>query len=83
MRRTLPGGGTKPGRRPPPRRTPDNPTLLSKIDGDHAAETMPHALNLDFRFLALDRAGQFTASFDAVLTSTGIRGCDSRHAQVP
>jgi putative transposase len=28
----------------------------------------------DFRFLARDRAGQFTASFDAVLASAGIRG---------
>jgi transposase InsO family protein len=26
----------------------------------------------DFRFLVRDRAGQFTASFDAVLTSAGI-----------
>ena len=26
----------------------------------------------DFRFLVRDRAGQFTASFDAVLASTGI-----------
>src|SRR5450755_2278900 len=32
--------------------------------GDHAA---------DFRFLVRDRAGQFTASFDAVLASAGIR----------
>jgi transposase InsO family protein len=31
--------------------------------GDHAA---------DFRFLVRDRAGQFTASFDAVVASTGI-----------
>jgi putative transposase len=27
----------------------------------------------DFKFLIRDRAGQFTGSFDAVLTSTGIR----------
>jgi transposase InsO family protein len=27
----------------------------------------------DFKFLIRDRAGQFTDSFDAVLTSTGIR----------
>jgi putative transposase len=31
--------------------------------GDHAA---------DFKFLIRDRAGQFTASFDAALASTGI-----------
>jgi len=31
--------------------------------GDHAAQ---------FRFLVRDRAGQFTASFDAVLAATGI-----------
>jgi hypothetical protein len=32
--------------------------------GDHAA---------DFKFLIRDRAGQFTASFDAALASTGIQ----------
>jgi putative transposase len=38
-------------------------TLLMDL-GDRAA---------DFKFLVRDRAGQFTDSFDAVLTSTGIR----------
>jgi putative transposase len=48
---------------------PDGPWSTQQIRhllmdlGDRAA---------DFRFLARDRAGQFTASFDAVLASTGI-----------
>jgi putative transposase len=48
---------------------PDGPWTTQQIRnllmdlGDHAA---------DFRFLVRDRAGQFTASFDAVLASTGI-----------
>jgi hypothetical protein len=32
----------------------------------------------DFRFLVRDRAGQFTASFDAVLASTGIEAVKFR-----
>ena len=48
---------------------PDGPWTVQEIRnllmdlGDRAA---------DFRFLVRDRAGQFTASFDAVLASTGI-----------
>jgi hypothetical protein len=48
---------------------PDGPWTTQQIRnllmdlGDHAA---------DFRFLVRDRAGQFTASFDAVLASAGI-----------
>jgi transposase InsO family protein len=48
---------------------PDGPWTTQQIrnlltdPGDHAA---------DFRFLIRDRAGQFAASFDAVLASTGI-----------
>ena len=48
---------------------PDGPWTTQQIRnllmglGDHAA---------DFRFLIRDRAGQFAASFDAVLASTGI-----------
>jgi putative transposase len=48
---------------------PDGPWTTQQIRnllmdlGDHAE---------DFRFLARDRAGQFTGSFDAVLASTGI-----------
>src|ERR1039457_3034782 len=47
---------------------PDGPWTTQQIRnllmdvGDHAE---------DFRFLVRDRAGQFTASFDAVLASTG------------
>jgi hypothetical protein len=50
---------------------PDGPWSTQQIRnllmdlGDRAA---------DFRFLVRDRAGQFTASFDAVLASAGIRG---------
>src|SRR5712691_7321135 len=40
--------------------------------GDRAAE---------FRFLIRDRAGQFTASFDAVLTTSGIEGSEDPAAQ--
>jgi transposase InsO family protein len=49
---------------------PDGPWTTQQIRnllvdlGDRAA---------DFRFLVRDRAGQFTASFDAVLASTGIQ----------
>jgi putative transposase len=49
---------------------PDGPWTAQQIRnllmdlGDRAA---------DFRFLVRDRAGQFTASFDAVLTTEGIR----------
>ncbi len=32
----------------------------------------------DFRFLVRDRAGQFSASFDAVLAGTGIQAVKSR-----
>jgi putative transposase len=48
---------------------PDGPWTVQQIRnlvmdlGDHAA---------DFRFLVRDRAGQFTASFDAVLAGAGI-----------
>jgi transposase InsO family protein len=48
---------------------PDGPWTVQEIRnllmdlGDRAA---------DFRFLVRDRAGQFTASFDAALASTGI-----------
>jgi transposase InsO family protein len=48
---------------------PDGPWTTQQVRnllldlGDHAA---------DFQFLIRDRAGQFTASFDAVLASTGI-----------
>jgi putative transposase len=48
---------------------PDGPWTTQQIRnllmdlGDHAA---------DFRFLVRDRAGQFTASFDATLAGTGI-----------
>ena len=48
---------------------PDGPWTTQQIRnllmdlGDHAA---------DFRFLVRDRAGQFTASFDAALASAGI-----------
>jgi len=48
---------------------PDGPWTTQQIRnllmdlGDRAA---------DFRFLARDRAGQFTGSFDAVLASAGI-----------
>ena len=45
--------------------------------GDRAAE---------FRFLIRDRAGQFTASFDAVLASAGIKWSRSRpgaHERTP
>jgi putative transposase len=49
---------------------PDGPWTTQQIRnllmdlGDHAAS---------FRFLVRDRAGQFTASFDAALASTGIQ----------
>jgi putative transposase len=49
---------------------PDGPWTTQQIRnllmdlGDRAA---------NFRFLVRDRAGQFTASFDAVLASTGIQ----------
>jgi putative transposase len=49
--------------------SPDGPWTTQQIRnllmdlGDHAA---------DFRFLVRDRAGQFTASFDAVLAGAGI-----------
>jgi transposase InsO family protein len=49
---------------------PDGPWTVQQIRnllmdlGDHAAE---------FRFLARDRAGQFTGSFDAALASPGIQ----------
>ena len=49
---------------------PDGPWTTQQIRnllmdlGDHA---------VDFQFLIRDRAGQFTASFDAALASTGIR----------
>jgi hypothetical protein len=49
---------------------PDGPWTTQQIRnllmdlGDRAA---------DFRFLVRDRAGQFTASFDALLASTGIQ----------
>jgi len=49
---------------------PDGPWTVQQIRnllmdlGDRAA---------DFRFLVRDRAGQFTASFDAVLASAGIQ----------
>jgi putative transposase len=45
-----------------PRTTQQIRNLLMDL-GDSAA---------DFRFLVRDRAGQFTASFDAVLASVGI-----------
>ena len=45
-----------------PRTTQQIRNLLMDL-GDHAA---------DFRFLVRDRAGQFAASFDEVLASTGI-----------
>jgi putative transposase len=37
----------------------------------------------DFRFLARDRAGQFTASFDAVPASTGIKAVKIPRAAPP
>jgi putative transposase len=46
-----------------PRATQQIRNLLMDL-GDHAA---------DFRFLVRDRAGQFTASFDAALADTGIQ----------
>jgi putative transposase len=55
---------------------PDGPWTIQQVRnllmdvGDHAA---------DFQFLIRDRAGQFAASFDAVLASTGIEAASSAH----
>jgi putative transposase len=57
---------------------PDGPWTVQEIRnllmdlGDRAA---------DFRFLADDRAGQFTAAFDAVLASTGIEAVKNSAAE--
>ena len=56
---------------------PDGPWTVQQIRnlvmdlGDRAA---------DFRFLVRDRAGQFTASFDAVLADAGIEAVKIRRA---
>jgi transposase InsO family protein len=54
------------------------PGVTANPDGPWSTQQIRHLLMdlgdraADFRFLARDRAGQFTASFDAVLASTGI-----------
>jgi putative transposase len=52
---------------------------VDEVSGTHTTQQIRNLLMdlgdgaADFRFLVRDRAGQFTASFDAILASTGIQ----------
>jgi hypothetical protein len=46
---------------------------LQARDRDHVMVPLQGDRAADFRFLVRDRAGQFTASFDAVLADAGIQ----------
>ncbi|GHH42430.1 hypothetical protein GCM10017774_38790 [Lentzea cavernae] len=55
---------------PPPHKTPPGKTKVSAFR--HKTGQQDMRKSTEFGFLARDRAGQFTASFDSILADVGI-----------